>query len=84
MAGTKKTIWRIEWPPGSGRVARYSDADVAQVQEIVDWCEAGKISQRELGAAVEAIHEAKMTGGGFKGSELLEPPGDGSGQLSLG
>jgi hypothetical protein len=52
--------WRIEWPPGSGRVGRYTDAECEMMYDLLRQCEEGEITARQLERQVNVIHDLKV------------------------
>lgn len=51
---------RIEWPPGSGRVGEYTDAERELVNDLRRQFERGEITVDELKRQVTVIHDLKV------------------------
>lgn len=50
----------LEWPKGSGRVANYSAAELAYVQEFVRQHERGEITREEADRQLQHCHDLKV------------------------
>lgn len=61
-------MWRIEWPPGSGRKASYTPDEVDLLGRLIEMCERGELPEAELGNQLDVLHELKLQFGGH-----LEP-----------
>jgi hypothetical protein len=51
---------RIEWPPGSGRAANYTEAERELMNDLRRQCEEGEITFDQLARQVNAIHDLKV------------------------
>lgn len=61
----REKLTEIEWPNGSRRKALYSPEEISIMKGYVAQCEAGEITQQELGRMMDLHHDVKMTGGYF-------------------
>jgi hypothetical protein len=51
---------RIEWPPGSGRIASYTEAERELMNDLRRQCERGEITSERLEQQVNIIHDLKF------------------------
>jgi hypothetical protein len=50
----------IEWPPGSGRIARYDGRELLILAALIRGHKAGRCTAAELRSQVDLIHDAKV------------------------